>query len=227
MQSAPDRVVVRGELGVASSLRALIEKAGITVDHAAGDGCIEFGGVNLAMTDGRTATRRAADDGNSDTIVFDLAFDYTTSDRMVLAPADQCDPRSLALATGLFQAIGKKVSVIDDAPGMVVMRTVCMLANEGADAVHQGVCDVKSVDTAMRFGTGYPMGPLVWADRIGLPYVARTLDNLRRSYGEGSLSNISPPAAQAPHWTGFLWLATIRFMSATRCGHRSGATGAR
>ena len=81
-------------------------------------------------------------------------------------------------------AIGKSVSAIDDAPGMIVMRTVCMLVNAGADAVNQGFCDVKSVDLAMRYGAGYPMGPLVWADRIGPAYVVKTLENIQRSYGE-------------------------------------------
>jgi len=138
----------------------------------------------LAMTDGRTATERSAAENNKELVLFDLALDYTTSKRIALTRADQSRQGSLEQAAGLFQAIGKSVSTIDDAPGMVVMRTVCMLANEGADAVNQGVCDVKAVDTAMRFGTGYPIGPLGWADRIGIRYVADTLRNLQRSYAE-------------------------------------------
>jgi 3-hydroxybutyryl-CoA dehydrogenase len=48
-----------------------------------------------------------------------------------------------AVAMGcLFQALGKSVSVLDDVAGPIVMCTVCMLANEGADAVNQGVCSV-------------------------------------------------------------------------------------
>ncbi|MFC1681689.1 3-hydroxyacyl-CoA dehydrogenase family protein, partial [Pseudomonadota bacterium] len=105
--------------------------------------------------------------------------------------ANQSSQESLERAAGLFQAIGKTVTAVDDAPGMVVMRTVCMLANEGADAVYQGVCDVKAVDLAMRHGAGYPMGPLVWADRLGLQYVTRILDNMRRSFGE-SRYRVSP-----------------------------------
>lgn len=117
-------------------------------------------------------------------MLFDLAFDYVDCTRVVLSAADQNHPKSIDRSAGLFQALGKSVSIIDDTPGMVVMRTVCMLANEGADAVYQGVCDTDAVDTAMRYGTAYPVGPLAWADRIGIDCVVTTLQHLQQSYGE-------------------------------------------
>jgi len=36
----------------------------------------------------------------------------------------------------------------------------------------------------MRKGTNYPEGPLAWADRLGVDFVARVVANLRRHYGE-------------------------------------------
>lgn len=180
----PGRVLVSGRLGIASSLRALFSAAGIQVEEGDGDGCIEFDDTTLVLTDGRTATERSATEHRAEMVLFDLALDYTTSKRIVVTRAEQCSDASLQRAAGLFQAIGKTVSAVDDAPGMVVMRTVCRLANEGADVVNQGVCEVKAVDRAMRHGARYPMGPLVWADRIGLGYVARTLDNIHRCYAE-------------------------------------------
>jgi hypothetical protein len=62
---------------------------------------------------------------------------------------------ALAQAAGFFQPLGKAVSVIDDAPGLVVMRTVAMLANEAADVVHQGVASAVDVDVSMLKGVGY------------------------------------------------------------------------
>jgi 3-hydroxybutyryl-CoA dehydrogenase len=197
-QQPPQKVIVRGELGVASALRTLISKAGVAVEQVGGEGCIEFDGITLTMTDGRTATERSASGNTSEMVLYDLAIDYTTCERVVLTRADQSRLGSLERAAGLFQAIGKTVSIIDDAPGMVVMRTVCMLANEGADAVNQGVCDVKAVDKAMRYGTGYPMGPLVWADRIGIRYIVKTLKNLQLSYGEERY-RISPLLQRKSH----------------------------
>ena len=64
------------------------------------------------------------------------------------------------------------------------MRTVCMRANEAADAVNQGVCDAAAVDTAMRLAVAYPRGPLAWAEAIGLRTVTTVLANLAAAYGE-------------------------------------------
>ena len=87
-------------------------------------------------------------------------------------------------AIGLFQALDKSVSIIDDVPGMLAMRTVCMLANEGADVVNQLVCNEEAVDIAMCYGANYPKGPLEWADMIGPEHIEKTLDNMARVYGD-------------------------------------------
>ena len=71
-----------------------------------------------------------------------------------------------------------------DVPGLAVMRTVAMLANEAADAVNQGVCSETAADSAMRLGVNYPLGPLAWADRIGAENVCNVLANLGNCYGE-------------------------------------------
>ena len=151
---------------------------------AAGRAVALDGGTIVARTDGRTATERMAAEGGRPLVLVDLALDYARATRVALAVADQASPDDLARAAGLFQTLGKEVSRLDDVPGMLVMRTVGMLANEAADAVNQGVCDAASVDTAMRLGVGYPRGPLAWADALGLPTVATVLANLAAAYGE-------------------------------------------
>ena len=146
---------------------------------------IEIDGVTaLALTDGRTATERMAVEGGLPLVLVDLALDYGRATRVALAAADQASPEDLARAAGLFQALGKEASRLDDVPGMLVMRTVCMLANEAADTVNQGVCDADAVDTAMRLAVNYPCGPLAWAEAIGLRRVVTVLSNLAASYGE-------------------------------------------
>ena len=130
------------------------------------------------------ATLRAREDNLKNLVLFDLALDYEGCERIALCAAEQSAPEALRQASGLFQAMGKSVSLIEDVAGMVVMRTVCMLANEGADAVNQQVCDAAAVDTAMQAGVNYPKGPLAWADAIGLPRVLEVLDHLQHNYGE-------------------------------------------
>jgi 3-hydroxybutyryl-CoA dehydrogenase len=117
-------------------------------------------------------------------VLVDLALDYGSATRLALAAAEQCDPAAFDAAAGLLQAAGFAVSQLADVPGMALMRTVCMLANEGADAVYQKVCSAAAVDQAMRLGTNYPRGPLAWADALGLPLVQQVLGNLATHYGE-------------------------------------------
>lgn len=79
---------------------------------------------------------------------------------------------------------GLDVSVIDDTPGLIVARTVAMLANEAAEAVLRGVASPQGIDIAMTKGVNYPTGPIAWADRLGLGWVLAVLDGLAGHYGE-------------------------------------------
>ena len=87
-------------------------------------------------------------------------------------------------AGGHRAAAGRAVSRRRDVPGLGVMRTVAMLANEAADAVNQSVCSATAVDAAMRLGMNYPLGPLAWAGQIGVGQVCTVLSHLAASYGE-------------------------------------------
>jgi 3-hydroxybutyryl-CoA dehydrogenase len=142
------------------------------------------GATTIFLTDGRSATQRALDEGRPDTILFDLLLDPARATRIALARADQCSDAAWNAAVGLFQQAGFTVSRLDDVPGMAVMRTVAMLANEALDAVNQGVCSAAAVDIAMQKGVNYPRGPLAWADAIGLHHVFTVLANLGATYGE-------------------------------------------
>ena len=113
--------MVEGELGAAAVLVELCEEAGLTVERQPGAGCLRVDGVMLALTDGRSATERAAANGEAELVLFDLALDYRAASRIAVATADQASPVALTAAAGLFQALGKQVSVIDDAPGLIVM----------------------------------------------------------------------------------------------------------
>ena len=183
LEAAPAAIVVEGDLGVAAPLAALAQAAGIDVSYAAGKGVLRIAGVGVALSDGRSATARHAANAEV-SVLFDLALDYAKATAIALACADQAPAGALATVTGFFQALGKQVIVIDDAPGMVVMRTVAMLANEAAEVVQQGIASVQDTDLAMVNGVNSPRGPLAWADSIGTTLVQRVLANLAAAYGE-------------------------------------------
>ncbi|MFE6227030.1 MULTISPECIES: 3-hydroxyacyl-CoA dehydrogenase [unclassified Streptomyces] len=183
---APERITVHGDLGPARALVGLFADAGIRVERqeaeeGEGDGRVVLpGGAELHLADGE-----ASFPYRNEIVYFDLALDYAAASRIVLSAREGADPDALAEAVGLFQALGKKVSVIGDVPGMIVARTVAMLVDLAADAVDRGVATAEDIDTAMRLGVNYPAGPLEWGARLGYRRAAMLLDELHDRYPTG------------------------------------------
>ncbi len=195
-RARPEAVGVSIEPGVRFAVTEPIEQrlraAGFNVAHrkplpGAGEHeapAFHCHGAAVFLTDGRTATERANANNHPDTVLYDLVLDAAGATRIALARADQCSDASYEAVVGLFQACGMQVTPLDDVPGLAVMRTVAMLANEAADAVNQGVCSAEAVDIAMQKGVNYPRGPLAWADTVGIAHVVTVLSNLAATYGE-------------------------------------------
>ncbi len=179
-----DTCVVEGSLGVAEPLVQRLSDAGVNVVRRDGSGLLRVGDAVLALSDGRLASQRAREDGLANLVLIDLALDYAKASRLGIACAAATSEAARDQAVALLQRAGLKVSQLADIPGLAVLRTVAMLANEGADAVLQGVGTASDIDLAMRAGVNYPQGPLAWADAIGLPAMLRTLENLQAAYGE-------------------------------------------
>jgi 3-hydroxybutyryl-CoA dehydrogenase len=102
-----------------------------------------------------------------DAVVADWLLDPDQATRVCLAPLPGASPQTLNEAIGFMQATGMTVTLVHPVAGLVVARTVSMLVNEATDLVARGEASPEDVDTAMRLGTGYPLGPLEWGDRIG------------------------------------------------------------
>lgn len=166
-----------------------IKGAGIKVqsrkeDDPYGAGMLRVGNATIALTDGRTADQIAYEEELTNVIALDLARDFATTRRVALARGEDATTAALADAVGLFRALGIEVSVIDDVPGMIVARTLAMLANEAADAVLQRVASAEAVDTAMKLGVNHPEGPLETADRIGLTLINAILTHMQGHTGD-------------------------------------------
>jgi 3-hydroxybutyryl-CoA dehydrogenase len=118
-------------------------------------------------------------------IVIDRALDDATASAIAIAPSDGCPLAGVAEAAGLLLSAGLKVHVIDDIPGMIVTRTVAMLANLATDAVASGVASAEDVEVAMRLGVNYPRGPIAWGQQWGTRTVLSILDSLENWYRDG------------------------------------------
>ena len=83
-----------------------------------------------------------------------------------------------AAAERFFATLGKRVTWVGDAPGLVLGRIVAQLVNESAFALMERVGSAEDIDAGLVYGLNYPRGALAWGDMIGLDYVVRVLDAL-------------------------------------------------
>ncbi len=146
---------------------------------AISDNVTKLDGVLLLETCGETALTLSVRHGCPVVV-----YDHSAGDTVVLAASATNSPAETDKAIYYFQQQGKKVLRIADYPGLLVWRTVAMLANEALDAVQKGVACAEDIDTAMRLGVNYPRGPLAWGESLGWGRVLRLLENLQQHYGE-------------------------------------------
>ncbi|GAA2652574.1 3-hydroxyacyl-CoA dehydrogenase [Streptomyces vastus] len=171
----PAYVVAEGGLGPAAELLPLIREAGIQVredEEDNGTRLVLPSGGQLALADGQTSVEFR------DVVYFDLALDYRKATRIALSASQDTQQATLTEATGLFQALGKDVSVIGDVPGSIVARTVARIIDLAHDAVTKGVATEEDIDTAMRLGVNYPLGPFEWSRRLGKSWAYDVLDEM-------------------------------------------------
>jgi 3-hydroxybutyryl-CoA dehydrogenase len=180
--AAPARIDVPRDAGLLAPLVARLEAAGIgLVPHdGLSDDTLAFGSTRVVLTDGRTAAERS---GGGALIVLDLARDFATTPLLGAAASPAAATQLPALAA-LLQAANIALIELADVAGLALMRTVCCLANEAADVMTWTGTRAAHIDTAMRLGTAYPVGPLAWADALGAARVAGVLANLQAHYGE-------------------------------------------
>jgi 3-hydroxybutyryl-CoA dehydrogenase len=185
---SPVAVEAHGDLRWARPLVDRLRNGGVEVTDVAGGGPghLIFDGIHLVPTDGATATRYAGSGvfGTGEIAVFDLVHDWSTATATAVAVADQASDNTRDAVGGLLTAANLAAITVDDSPGLVVMRIVAQLASVAADAVRLGVASPHDIDTAMRLGTNYPLGPLEWADALGPRLVVEALDHLQAAYGE-------------------------------------------
>ncbi|MGH8809108.1 MAG: 3-hydroxyacyl-CoA dehydrogenase [Noviherbaspirillum sp.] len=138
--------------------------------------------VELHVTDGRTANQLAAQRGVRYLGVIDLPLLPGADGAIAIAFSHGAPEAVRAMAKAALGICKLQPVEMRDVPGLMLARTVSMLVNEGADAVHQGVCDEQAADLAMKLGTNYPAGPFEWLQQIGVNYTVTVLNHLFDAY---------------------------------------------
>jgi 3-hydroxybutyryl-CoA dehydrogenase len=101
-----------------------------------------------------------------------------------IAPTAFTPTGTVSVVQRFFQSIGKEIELVQDRVGMVFPRIVCQMINEAAFALQEEVATPRELDVAMKIGANYPLGPIEWADRIGLEHVYAVLRALHGDLGE-------------------------------------------
>ncbi len=101
-----------------------------------------------------------------------------------VAPGLDTAPEATEAVEGLFRGRGLEVERVGDYSGLVLRRVLFCIINEAAYALFEGVASREDIDLGMKLGTGYPAGPLEWADAIGLDRVYDGLRSLQEEYGD-------------------------------------------
>lgn len=91
---------------------------------------------------------------------------------------------TLAAARAYAEAVGKTAITVSDSPGFVVNRILFPMINEAANAYAEGVAGADDIDTGMKLGTNWPMGPLALADLVGLDTTKAVLETFERELGD-------------------------------------------
>jgi len=82
------------------------------------------------------------------------------------------------------QCIGKTPVKCKDSPGFIVNRLLIPYLADAMRLAESGDAELRDIDTAMRLGTGHPMGPFELMDYIGLDTMKFILDGWHQRYPE-------------------------------------------
>jgi 3-hydroxybutyryl-CoA dehydrogenase len=82
------------------------------------------------------------------------------------------------------EAMGKVFVEAKDAPGFVVNRILMPMINEGFFALAEGLASPKDIDTGLKLGCNFPMGPLELADFVGIDICLAVCEVLHRDLGD-------------------------------------------
>ena len=92
--------------------------------------------------------------------------------------------KTVKLVTEFAKKIGKTPVEVYEYPGFVTTRAIVPLLNEAMYILLEGVASAEHIDTAMKLGYEFKMGPLEMADAMGLDEVLIWMEQLWHTLGE-------------------------------------------
>lgn len=99
-------------------------------------------------------------------------------------PAVQTSEASLEAVVAFAKEIGKVPVKVKEGPGFVVNRILLPGMNEAAFIQYEGLASTADIDTAMKLGAGWPMGPLTLCDLVGVDIALAVCNTLYSETGD-------------------------------------------
>jgi 3-hydroxybutyryl-CoA dehydrogenase len=78
------------------------------------------------------------------------------------------DDETVNVIVEVSKKVGKETVLVNEAPGFAVNRILVPALLEAVFAIQEGVATVEDMDTSIRLGLNWPMGPLTLLDFVGL-----------------------------------------------------------
>jgi 3-hydroxybutyryl-CoA dehydrogenase len=78
----------------------------------------------------------------------------------------------------IFHGLEWEYRIVPDTAGMISARIIAMIINEAYYTYSENISTKAEIDTAMKLGTNYPLGPFEWGGLIGLPKIYELLSVL-------------------------------------------------
>jgi 3-hydroxybutyryl-CoA dehydrogenase len=97
-----------------------------------------------------------------------------------ITASDDTVSRAIAFA----ERCGKDVVTVADHAGFVVNALLFPYLNHAVRLMERGTATMEEIDTAMRGGCGFPMGPFALLDLVGLDTSVSILEALHADSGE-------------------------------------------
>ena len=101
-----------------------------------------------------------------------------------VAPTIYTPMETLEVVSRFFLTIGKEIEIVQDRVGMVLPRILCQVINEAAFAITEDIAAPDDIDKALTLGMHFPLGPIEWAEQIGLDQVYAVLTALHTDLHE-------------------------------------------
>lgn len=156
------------------------------------DGLCGEGTIFASNTSSLTITDMAAATSRADRFVGLHFFNPVPVMKLVevvrtIATSDETFERAFAFS----KALGKKPVTAKDNSGFIVNLLLVPYMLDAIRQLERGVASVEDIDTAMALGCGYPMGPFILCDFVGIDTLNMIAEIMFEEYREARYA--APP----------------------------------